>query len=280
MTGFQISVGCRPRFTRRGRVRLMALVLAVFAGTLTGPVPAGAASRYSDVVDGDVHHGAIEALAGRDVFADTECGEDLFCPDDPIERPTLAVWTIRVLDYDPSPAEESSFTDVDIDEWWASSVERLYETGIMIGCETEPLRYYPDAAVTRGPDGNLPGEGLRPAGRRSGRVHRHRRQRPRSQHRRLRAGRDHRRLQHGPRQLLSRGSGHQGTDGELPVQGTAGRRPQRRPDRPVERPEGQPPLPCSTAASRRCCGSGPLGVPVARQTPGTWNSSPSGTRTG
>lgn len=150
MTGSEVFAGRRPPVVGRGRFQLILVVLGVLAATLTGPVPAGAGSRYSDVVDGEPHHGAIEALASLGTFVDTECGEDLFCPDDPIERWTMAVWTIRVLEEEPSDAGESSFPDVDSDEWWASYVERLYEVGITVGCETERLEYCPDQAVTRG----------------------------------------------------------------------------------------------------------------------------------
>ena len=41
--------------------------------------------------------------AADGVFVDTGCGQDLFCPHEPIQRWVMAVWLIRALDQDPPP---------------------------------------------------------------------------------------------------------------------------------------------------------------------------------
>ena len=100
--------------------------------------------------DQGVHEPAINALAAEGILDGTECGEGLFCPQEPIRRWVAAVWLVRALG--EAPAEASSgtgFGDVDYDEWWVPYVERLADLGISRGCGTGPLRFCPDAVVTR-----------------------------------------------------------------------------------------------------------------------------------
>ena len=53
-------------------------------------------------------------LATQGVFEGTLCGLG-FCPGEPIDRKTMAVWTVRVLDdVDPTAVSESRFDDVDV----------------------------------------------------------------------------------------------------------------------------------------------------------------------
>ena len=67
-------------------------------------------------------------------FAGTECAQG-FCPDDAIDRKTMAVWMVRVLDReDPPAASESRFDDVDAHSFQAPFIERLAELGVTGGC--------------------------------------------------------------------------------------------------------------------------------------------------
>ena len=122
----------------------MAAVAAVGLATT-----AAAQSGFTDVTSGS-HKANIEALAEMGLFEGTECGEQQFCPDDPANRWTVAVWIVRALDgADPPPVAESRFADVDDDEWWMPYVERLADLQITVGCGLEPLRFCPDETVTR-----------------------------------------------------------------------------------------------------------------------------------
>ena len=89
------------------------------------------------------------ALTDQGVFADTECGDGLFCPDDPIDRWVMAVWLIRVLGGEVTDTATSRFDDVDASDWWSTYAEELADRNITAGCETDPLRYCPDDSVTR-----------------------------------------------------------------------------------------------------------------------------------
>ena len=103
---------------------------------------------FDDVVSG-VHASAIDALAQLGVFEGTECGEGLFCPDEPIRRWVMAVWLVRVLEAPLPEAGASRFSDVDPQQWWSRHVEALADLGITAGCSRSPARYCPDEAVSR-----------------------------------------------------------------------------------------------------------------------------------
>lgn len=99
---------------------------------------------------GGIHKPAIDALAGEGIFEGTLCGVGGFCPGEPVARSTAAVWLVRALGEDPPAVSTSRFADVDPEQWWARFVERLAALDVATGCERDPLRYCPDAAVTRG----------------------------------------------------------------------------------------------------------------------------------
>ena len=97
-----------------------------------------------------VHTPAVEALAADGTFVDTECGQGLFCPQDPIRRSTMAIWLIRVLGGDPPTVGDSRFDDIPGGQWWIRHVEQLADREITAGCATTgPPRYCPDQSVTR-----------------------------------------------------------------------------------------------------------------------------------
>ncbi len=99
---------------------------------------------------GSVHAGALEALAERGILADTGCADYRICPDEPIERWTVAVWLVRAIDgREPTAVDGTVFEDVDEDVWWMPYVERLAALEITAGCATRPLRFCPEARVTR-----------------------------------------------------------------------------------------------------------------------------------
>ena len=100
---------------------------------------------------GTVYAELFEALAESGVLEGSECLESYICPEEPIDRSTLAVWLTRTLDEDePVQVTTSRFADIDPELWWAPHVERLAESGITVGCAGDPPRYCPERGVTRG----------------------------------------------------------------------------------------------------------------------------------
>jgi hypothetical protein len=74
-----------------------------------------------------------------------------YCPEANVTRAQMAIFLLRSKhgnDYTP-PAASGIFADVPITHWAANWIEQLYNEGITSGCATGPLRYCPDASVTR-----------------------------------------------------------------------------------------------------------------------------------
>ena len=126
----------------------VSLVLVAVVVVSAGSVLAG--SGFSDLDGAGSHRAGVEGMAGMGVFEGTECGSDMFCPHEPVERWVMAVWLVRVLeDTPPSDGGVSRFVDVDDSLWWAPYVERLAVLGVTAGCATDPARYCPSDTVTR-----------------------------------------------------------------------------------------------------------------------------------
>ena len=81
---------------------------------------------FGDVAGDAYYSEPVAALAAAGVFAGTECGQGLFCPGEPIDRKTMAVWTVRVLTGQNPPAVlQARFADVDAESFYAPFVERM-----------------------------------------------------------------------------------------------------------------------------------------------------------
>ena len=143
----------RRRSARRVVKWIVAATVAVAVTAVGLTATAVAQDRYTDVSASShgSHKANIEALEELGVFDGTECGARKFCPNEPAKRWAVAVWIVRVVDgTDPFPVTSSRFADVDGDAWWMSYVERLADLGVTVGCKQNPLRYCPDATVSRG----------------------------------------------------------------------------------------------------------------------------------
>ena len=132
--------------------RLAAVVaLAVISTALTVASSEPAAAQtggFGDVPDGAYFSVPVATLADQGVFAGTEC-DDGFCPGGPIDRKTMAVWIVRVLDgQDPPPVTQTRFNDVDGASFYAPFIERMVELGVTRGCG-DGSGFCPDGNVTR-----------------------------------------------------------------------------------------------------------------------------------
>ncbi len=131
--------------------RFALAALSFLALSALMPSQISAASQYADLGGAGVHRTTIEALEEAGVLAGTECGAERFCPDQPLPRWVMAVWLVRALQGDRTPAVGAfTFADVDRDAWWAGYVQRLAILGVTRGCAVNPFRYCPDQPVTRG----------------------------------------------------------------------------------------------------------------------------------
>ena len=125
-----------------------ALAISAVASLLAAAPAVAQQDVFADIADGGFYAAPVAALAEAGVFDGTECGPNRFCPSGSMDRQTMAVWTVRVLDgADPPSVSASVFSDVDPDSFVAPFIERMAQLGVTAGCGG--TRFCPDGAVTR-----------------------------------------------------------------------------------------------------------------------------------
>ena len=116
------------------------MAIAPTAAAQTGP--------YSDVPENAYYTTPVTALKEQGVFTDTLCAEG-FCPGEAMDRKTMAVWVVRVLDgEDPPAVSQTRFNDVDADSFHAPFIERMFELEVTQGCG-DGSGFCPHRNVTR-----------------------------------------------------------------------------------------------------------------------------------
>ena len=118
------------------RLRAGALLVAAVAALLSVAPPSPVSAQtggYGDVPDDAYYTTPVADLAAESVFDGTEC-EAGFCPGEAIDRKTMAVWIVRVLDGDDPPAvAQTRFDDVDAESFYAAFIERMADLGPEFG---------------------------------------------------------------------------------------------------------------------------------------------------
>ena len=135
------------------RLSAVLIALGVTLSGVMAPTSATAedGDAFTDIDVVGVHAPAVQVLDGVGILDGTECATGRFCPSDPLPRWAMAVWLVRAIDgEDPAAGGSGEFTDVDDQVWWAGHVDRLAGLGVTSGCATDPARYCPWEAVTRG----------------------------------------------------------------------------------------------------------------------------------
>ena len=90
----------------------------------------------------------VAQLHAAGILDGTLCA-DGFCPSRPVDRKTMAVWIVRLLDArDPRPITESRFDDVDPAGFHGRFIERLAELGVTAGCG-DGRGFCPDRSASR-----------------------------------------------------------------------------------------------------------------------------------
>jgi len=119
-------------------------VLGAYRARLEVPVVA----RFNDVPTDFWAFSFIETLADNGVTSG--CGNDNYCPEDPVSRAQMAVFLERGIngsDFVPTAATGNAFLDVGAGDFAANFIEQLASDGITAGCGNN--NYCPDAEVTR-----------------------------------------------------------------------------------------------------------------------------------
>ena len=130
--------------------RAVAAAVALVASVLGFSSPAAAQSQpFTDVSQDAYYSEAVGALTVGGVFDGTECAEAMLCPGEPIDRKTMAVWTVRVLDgQDPAQISQTRFSDVAADSFHGPFIDRMAELGVTVGCG-DGSAFCPDVTVSR-----------------------------------------------------------------------------------------------------------------------------------
>ena len=132
-----------------GRGAFLLAVTASLVVTVAISSAGAQPSGFDDVQPDAFYATPVEELHAQGVFAGTLC-EDGFCPSEPIDRKTMAVWVVRILDgEDPQPGA-SRFSDVnsELPPFWRPFIERLADVGVTSGCG-DGANFCPDRNVTR-----------------------------------------------------------------------------------------------------------------------------------
>ena len=124
-------------------------VMAVWMVRVLGEVPddSGAPTRFADVETGVWWASYVERLAELEVTAGCATDPLRYCPDRSVTRGQMATFLVRSLDLDAAPP--AGFTDT-AGNTHEEHIDALAAAGITAGCATDPLRYCPEAPVTRG----------------------------------------------------------------------------------------------------------------------------------
>ena len=126
-------------------------VVSKTATALTLTVTTPSRMQFVDVPSTHTAYAAIETLVWNGVTAGCATGPARFCPDAPVTRDQMAVFIERAkrgADF-ARAATGTRFADVPATHWAAGFIEQLYDDAITGGCATSPLRFCPDAPITR-----------------------------------------------------------------------------------------------------------------------------------
>jgi len=112
----------------------------------------GPVFQFNDVPDGYWAEDYIYRLYASGITVGCSQIPPLYCPELNVTRAEMAVFLERGINepgYLPPQGTGTLFADVPISYWAVNWIEQLYDDGITVGCDTNPLRYCPDQSVTR-----------------------------------------------------------------------------------------------------------------------------------
>lgn len=130
------------------RVPLRILPVAVAALLFAAPVVAPVAAQETPDPEPltPIQRRALQKFTADGILEGTSCSF-ADCSGS-IERWEVALWIIRLFNYEPMAHE--SFADVDPRQPYADYIETLYDREITVGCLWDPLRFCPVRYTTRG----------------------------------------------------------------------------------------------------------------------------------
>ena len=147
-----ITLGCNPPIGDRycpgdpvSRAQMAAFLLRAIGQAADLPSYQG---TFPDVPSGQWYTGYVERLAELGITRGYADGT--FRPGNLVTRAEMSLFVLRAIGEDANVVSyRGVFADVFADAGYGPSTERMYDLGITTGCGTDPLRYCPDAPVSR-----------------------------------------------------------------------------------------------------------------------------------
>ncbi len=134
-------------------LRLRSLVFTTDTPTRVAPVPVDFTVLFNDVPPGKFPWNYIYGAAGAGVMpgCSPQAPSFTFCPGQVVTRRSMAGFIERAVhgSLTPPPVYLGKFSDVALGSFNADYIQGLSDDRITSGCDVNPLRYCPDAAVTR-----------------------------------------------------------------------------------------------------------------------------------
>ena len=113
---------------------------------LGGEVTTTGTSRFADVDAARWWSPHAEELADREITKGCATGPLRYCPNNPVTRAQMATFLVGAFDLDSAPPAGFTDTEGNIHQ---DNIDALAAAQITAGCRTGPLRYCPNAPVTR-----------------------------------------------------------------------------------------------------------------------------------
>ena len=110
------------------------------------PAPTGS-TRFSDVDAESWWAPHVERLAELEITVGCRTRPLRYCPDSPVRRAQMATFLVRAFEPETAVAP-AGFVDT-ARNVHAGHIDALADSGITVGCASEPARYCPDRPVTR-----------------------------------------------------------------------------------------------------------------------------------
>lgn len=118
-----------------------------FVRALDGIEPRSAASSFTDVSDHLWWSAHVDRLKELGVTVGCSKEPPRFCPNKSVSRAEMATFLVRAFDL--PAASSAGFIDT-AGNGHAKNIDALANSGVTVGCSTQPKRFCPDQGVTRG----------------------------------------------------------------------------------------------------------------------------------
>jgi len=148
-----VTGGCQPSYycpdNPVTRAQMAVFLLKAKLGSGHVP-PAATGTVFSDVPANAFAAAWIEELASSGITSG--CGGGKYCPNQAVTRKQMSTFLLKTK-FGPGhvpPSAAGVFADVPMGDAFVSWIEELYAQTITGGCLTNPLRYCPNDANTRG----------------------------------------------------------------------------------------------------------------------------------